>query len=80
MTYTSREKWIVERRDEAGNLVFLNPQPEHLFGHGAIKGMSADSMARIIFARKGDVVLRGDNIPNWPRVLHEQFTARRKTW
>lgn len=80
MKFAGGKQWIVERRDDAGNLVFSNPQPKHFFGYGADKGMSENTMAKAIFAHSKDAVLAGDNIPNWPRVLHEQFVARRKTW
>lgn len=74
------DRWIVERRDEAGKLVFDSPQPEDRFGDAARNGMTEDQMAKVIFRHKPNAVLTGDSIPTWPRVIHPQFVARRKTW
>ena len=72
--------WIIERRDESGKLEFSDPQPDKVFGHGALTGMTEDEMAQAILRAIPDATLSGTNIPNWPRLIHPQFTARRKTW
>lgn len=74
------ERWVIECRDENGMLDFRAPQPEGHFGMGAITGMTDDEIAKKIYAACPDAVLVGDYIPNWPRLIDERWTARRKTW
>ncbi len=73
-------KWIIEARDEQGQLVFSCPQPEEWFTSLAIMGINEDQMARMIFRKLPDANLVGDNIPNWPRLLNPLWVARKKTW
>jgi len=76
--------WIIEARDEAGKLDFRAPQPESVFGNGAITGLTEDAMSAVIFRRLSDAELggglRGDNIARWPTLIDARWIARRKTW
>jgi hypothetical protein len=74
--------YVIEAWDERGSLLLRDhPQPESFFGEGAIIGITEDRMAQLLFAEYGDKIsLRGDNIPNWPKLVNPTWTARRKTW
>ncbi len=78
------DKWVIEKRnDDDGTLDFRGVQPEQIFGAGAIHGMTADTIAKVVFRRRPslpDGVLYGRNIPQWPSYVDPQFTARLKTW
>lgn len=74
------KKYIIEARDEQGQLDLKCEQPESVFGVGAIMGMTDWEMSRVIYARNKEVTLTGDNIPNWPKVLNPRWVARPKTW
>jgi len=74
------EVYIIEKRDESGQLVFTAPQPESIFGMGAIKGIKDHVMAQVVWKHKPDAVLTGDSIAAWPSLIDPQFKARRKTW
>jgi hypothetical protein len=59
------KKFIIEARDTQGELLLGGyPQPETVFGIGAIQGMTDWAMSRVIFRRFPDASLRGDSIPN----------------
>lgn len=72
--------YIIERRHADGTLDLSQPQPESVFGLGAIQGMTDDQMARVIFRHHPDAALTGGTIPEWPRVFDSAWVARRKTW
>ena len=73
--------YIVEARGSKGELLLGDyPQPESVFGKGAITGTTDWGLSRVIFARIPDAVLSGDNIPNWPRLIDPNWVARQKTW
>jgi hypothetical protein len=72
--------WIIEARDEQGQLKFDCEQPESFFGIGAIKGISENRIADAIFRKLPDASLQGDQRPNWPKLINPHWTARRKTW
>lgn len=74
------DRYIIERRDDQGALVFDKPQPEDYFGSGAREGMTTDQMAKVVFRHKPNAVMTGMDIPRWPANIHPQFIARRKTW
>jgi hypothetical protein len=74
-----RDLWIIESRVD-GKLDFSDPQPERIFGHGAIHGMTEDAMARVVWRHKPDAVMSGTDIALWPRHIDARWTARRKTW
>jgi len=72
--------WIIECRNPDGTLNFEGPQPEDVFGFGAIRGMTDDAMAKIVYARRPDAILHGSEIANWPSYINLGWKARRKTW
>jgi hypothetical protein len=74
--------YIIEARDSQGDLILGDyPQPESFFGMKAIHGISNWDMSRKLFAHLGDKIsLRGDDIPNWPRLVNPNWVARVKTW
>lgn len=72
--------WIIEARNVDGELDFAQPQPESIFGMGAIQGMTEDQIAKVVFSRVPDAVLTGDSIARWPTLIDSRFHARRKTW
>ncbi len=72
--------YIIEARDKDGRLKFDCPQPESFFGTRAITGLSDWEMSRPIYAKLPDATLRGDNIPDWPKLINENWVARVKTW
>ena len=75
------KKYIIEARDERGQLKFDCEQPESFFGMGAIHGMTDWEMSRPLFSKLGDKIsLCGDNIPNWPKLVNPNWVAREKTW
>jgi len=77
------EVYIIEKRKDDGSLDFSGKQPEQVFGHGAIGGMTVDDMAQRIFRLLPDLKkgsLHGMNIPSWPSFVDDHFVARRKTW
>lgn len=73
-------KWIIEARDESGQLKFNCPQPESVFGLEAITGLTDWEMSRPIFQRIPNATLDGGSIALWPRLLNPNWTARKKTW
>jgi len=75
-----RQRWVIEKRDEQGQLDFSKPQPEDVFGLGAITGLTEHDMVRVIYRRLPNVTLDGRNIPHWPALIDGRFYARRKTW
>ena len=72
--------YIIECRGAGGTLDFSDPLPEDFFGFGAFTGISADEMAKRIFRKDPDAVLRGDSIREWPSSIDSRWRARRKTW
>lgn len=72
--------YIIEARDESGQLKFDCQRPDEFFGLQSIHGMSDDEMARPIFRQIPDATLDGGNIPNWPKLINPHWTARVKTW
>jgi len=77
------EKYIIEARDKDGNLLSAQyPQPaEHkAFGIKAITGITINEMAKVIYAHNRDALLVGGDMPNWPKFINKNWTARRKTW
>lgn len=77
------ENYIIEARTSAGALDFADPQPERYFGVGAIHGMTADQIAKVVFNLLPELpagVMRGDNVPLWPALVDPRFVARVKTW
>lgn len=75
------DRYIIEARDESGALLLGDyPQPETVFGIGAITGLTADDMARVIFRRVPDATLDGGSIACWPKLVNLNWIARRKTW
>jgi len=75
-----RDKWIIESRRPDGPLDFSGLQPESVFGHGAITGLSSDAIAKVVYQHVPDAVLAGDSISRWPALLDPRWIARRKTW
>ena len=75
-----RNLCIIECRDENGSLDFTDPQPESVFGSGAITGMSSDKMASLISRRVPDAVMTGDSVSRWPSLIDPRWVARKKTW
>jgi hypothetical protein len=73
-------KYIIEARNTDGTRALRGPQPETVFGNGAITGMSEDDIAKVIFRHKPEASLDGRNIAYWPSVIDERWIARRKTW
>lgn len=76
----SRDLYVIEARDPDGTLDLRGKQPEEVFGLAAIKGITEDAMAKKIFAKFPDAVLRGDTISAWPSLFDSRWRARRKTW
>ena len=76
----SRKLYIIECRDENGVLDFTGPQPETVFGKGATEGTAEDEMARLIFRRAPDAVMKGDSVSKWPSLIDRRWVARPKTW
>jgi len=72
--------WIIERRDETGQLLLNDPQPETYFGGGAITGITEDALAKAVFRNFPEALMDGRHIPTWPSIVHPEFIARRKTW
>lgn len=72
--------YIIESRNADGSLKLDGPQPESVFGIWAIKGLSDWEMSRVIFAQVSNAVLDGGNIPNWPKLINQNWVARVKTW
>lgn len=72
--------YIIERRYADSTLDFKRPQPEDIFGDGAIDGMTEDAIAKLVWRHNPDANLRGDNVMLWPSFVHPQFRARVKTW
>lgn len=72
-------KWIIEARHPDGSLNLDCPQPEEVFGPGAIHGMTDWEMSRVIFRKVSlDVVLTGDKIAEWPSLIDSRWKARPK--
>jgi hypothetical protein len=72
--------WIIEARDESGQLKLDCPQADSFFGMGAIIGMTEDTMAKTIFRKIPDATLDGGSIAAWPKLINPHWTARKKTW
>lgn len=73
--------WIIEARTPDGKLDFADPQPERVFGEGAITGLSVDAMAKVVFQHvPSDVTLTGADIARWPARIDPRWVAREKTW
>lgn len=72
--------YIIEARHPDGRLDLTEPQPESVFGPGAIRGMGDDAMATAIFTREPDAVLDGRHVALWPAMIDPRWIARRKTW
>ena len=72
--------YVIECRDQSGNLDFTDPQPEQIFGMAAITGITEDQMAQVIWRRGLDPVLTGQDVPRWPSHVDPRFRARVKTW
>lgn len=75
-----RDLYVIECRDNTGKLDFTEPQPDQVFGMGAITGISENEMASVIFRKLPDAVLTGECVSLWPSLFDPRFTARRKTW
>lgn len=76
-----RQLYVIEARNPDGSLNFEDPQPYDIFGIQAINGISEDHMAKVIFRRLGDsIILSGDSVIAWPKLIDPRFQARRKTW
>jgi hypothetical protein len=78
----ANEKYIIECRKDDGTLDFSGVQPEQVFGHGAIGGMTDDEMAKVVFRKCPDLkdgAMHGRNIALWPSFVDSRFVARRKT-
>jgi hypothetical protein len=73
-------KWIIEARYASGRLDLTAPQPETVFGMGAIHGMTEDAIAHIVYEHVPGAVLTGDRIAQWPSLIDPRWVARRKTW
>lgn len=74
------QRYVIDCRKPDGTLDFSPPQPEDIFGMGAITGISDDAIARRIFRDHPDASLRGDSISQWPRLMDPRFSARAKYW
>jgi hypothetical protein len=72
--------WIIEARDESGQLIFDCPQPNTFFGLDSIHGMTEDGMAKTIFRKIPDATLDGGSIAMWPKLINPHWIARKKTW
>lgn len=75
-----RNLYIIERRNEKGELVFADPRPEQFFGMKAIHGINYWEMSQVIYRLCPDAHLDGASICEWPRHVHPQFVARVKYW
>lgn len=76
-------RYVIEARGPDGRLDFAAPQPELVFGMRAIQGITADEMARHVFARRPDLpfgVMHGGNVAAWPALVDPRFSARVKYW
>lgn len=74
-----RDLYVIECRTN-GQLDFIGPQPESVFGTAAITGITSDQMAKAIFRRVPDAVLDGRYVSSWPQQIDPRFVARPKTW
>jgi len=74
------ERYVIEKRSPNGVLLFDGIQPEEVFGFAAIRGITADQMAKIVFRNVPDAVLDGRFVSHWPAKIDSNFVARRKTW
>lgn len=72
--------YIIERRTQMGRLDFKGPQPERVFGRGAITGLTEDQIAKTVYRLAPDAVLTGQNIPLWAAFVDPAFIVRAKTW
>lgn len=77
----SEQLWIIEARNPDGTLDLRTLQAHHIFGMGAIDGITEDAMAKTIY-RYDPLAppLDGRDIEHWPTRLHPGWVARRKTW
>ena len=75
-----RDVYIIEARDTNGKLNLKCEQPENFFGKSAIKRISANEMARIIFREVPKAILDGQNIHAWPSIVNPIWKARKRTW
>ena len=71
--------YIIEARVN-GALDFADPQPESVFGMGAITGIDEDAMAKRIFNKVPEAALTGGTVSQWPTFIDPRWVARRKTW
>jgi hypothetical protein len=55
-------------------------QPEHVFGMGAIQGLTDDAIAKVVYRQCPDATLTGGTIAAWPSMIDARFRARPKTW
>ena len=72
--------YVIEARTPAGTLDLTHPQPEHYFGMKAIKGVTADEIAGVIFRHCEQASLNGGEIASWPSHIDPRFVARIKYW
>lgn len=73
--------WVIEARTSDGQLDLTAPQPESVFGLAAIRGITEDAMAKIVFRHvPDDISLSGMAIGSWPAHIDPRWVARRKTW
>lgn len=72
--------YVIEAREPDGSLSFAKPQPEEIFGRGAITGIDEDAIAKVVWRHKPDAVLTGETLLRWPALVDERFRARAKYW
>jgi hypothetical protein len=75
-----RDQYVIEARNDKGELDLTKPQPESFFGRKAITGISSNEMSHIIFKKFTDAILEGNNIMLWPKIFDTRFVARKKYW
>ena len=72
--------YIIEARDEAGQLKFDCPDPSTVFGNEAITGITENKIADIVYRKHPEAILHGTNIPDWAKCFNPNWKIRRKTW
>ena len=85
---SDRRRYVIECRTPDGKLDFAAPQPESVFGMGAINGISADDMAMQLWqfiplppgATDQLFPMDGREVERWPSIADPRWSARIKTW
>ena len=73
-------KYVIEKRHPSGNLDFSDPQAHDVFGMSAIKGITEDEIAKVVFKRLPDATLDGMGLLGWAAKVDPKFVTRVKYW